>query len=159
MAGQKEMGSRGVLCVQASAVGCWNQSQRNMQALNGQGKRFAICANVCVEQTIDLDFQLFIFFTIPLCLRPLWYDNRKLSLHKSKQQRCGISVAVCIKAMKQLVFYVHSCGSDSWWLLGAVSSYSTGGPSLHYNGVKEAEQFQPSCRGKNQTKSGCWDTA
>lgn len=43
------------------------------------------------------------------------------------------------------------------WLLGAVSSYSTGGPSLHYNGVREAEQFQPSCRGRNQTKSGCSD--
>lgn len=71
---------------------------------------------------------------------------------------CGISVAVCVKAMKQLVFYVSSPGSDSWVLAGAVLTYSTGGPALHRSGVSQAKQFQPSCKGRNQTKSGYSDT-
>lgn len=75
-----------------------------------------------------------------------------------KAARCGITVAVCVKAMKQLVFYVSSPPQTAGWLLGAVSSYSTRGPSLYYNGVRQAEQFQPSCKRRNETKSGYSDT-
>lgn len=38
---------------------------------------------------------------------------------------CGVSVAVCVKAMKQLVFYVSSPSSDSWVAAGAVLTYSS----------------------------------
>lgn len=38
---------------------------------------------------------------------------------------CGVSVAVCVKAMKQLVFYVSSPSSDSWVVAGAVLAYSS----------------------------------
>lgn len=51
---------------------------------------------------------------------------------------CGISVAVCIKAMKQLVFYVSSRCSDSWVVAGAVLTYSAGGLGLHCSGVSQA---------------------
>lgn len=71
---------------------------------------------------------------------------------------CGISVAVCVEAMKQLVFYVSSPGSDSWVVAGAVLTYSAGGPGLHCSGVSQAKQFQPSCKGRNRTKSGYSDT-
>lgn len=74
-----------------------------------------------------------------------------------KAARCGITVAVCVKAMKQLVFYVSFPPQTAGWLLGAVSSYSTRGPSLYYNGVRQAEQFQPSCKCRNETKSGYSD--
>lgn len=62
---------------------------------------------------------------------------------------CGISVAVCVKAMKQLVFYVRSPSSDSWVVAGAVLTYSSGGPNLHCSGVSQAKQFQASCKGRN----------
>lgn len=69
---------------------------------------------------------------------------------------CGISVAVCVEAMKQLVFYVSSPGSDSWVVAGAVLTYSAGGPGLRCSGVSQAKQFQPSCE---RQESGCSDTA
>lgn len=62
---------------------------------------------------------------------------------------CGISVAVCVKAMKQLVFYVSSPCSDSWVVAGAVLTYSSRGPNLHCSGGSQAKQFQASCKGKN----------
>lgn len=71
---------------------------------------------------------------------------------------CGISVAVCVKAMKQLVFYVRSPGPDSWVLAGAVLTYSVGGPGLHCSGVSQAKPFQPSCKARNRTKSRYSDT-
>lgn len=71
---------------------------------------------------------------------------------------CGISVAVCIKAMKQLVFYVSSPCSDSWVVAGAVLTYSAGGPGMHWSGVSQTKQFQPSCKGRNRTKSEYTDT-
>lgn len=62
---------------------------------------------------------------------------------------CGISVAVCVKAMKQLVFYVSSPCTDSWVVAGALLTYSSRGPSLQCSGVSQAKQFQASCKGRN----------
>lgn len=62
--------------------------------------------------------------------------------------------------MKQLVFYVSSPSSDSWVVAwGRVKLQHWGSQSaLQYNGVRQAEQFQASCKGRNQTKSGYSDT-
>lgn len=49
----------------------------------------------------------------------------------------SISVVVCAQAVKQLVFYVSSPGSNSWVAAGAVLTYSAGGPILHCCGVSQ----------------------